>query len=94
MIHFFHHIGRGIAQPDPIAAAHHAPRSLGPSLAYLGARFGAALLFHVHNRRPGKFFGSARHPSVLASTPCARLQMSTGDFADVQKTFDGLSNDL
>ena len=44
------HIGCGIAQPDPIAAAHHAPRTLGPSLAHLGARFGAALLFRARNQ--------------------------------------------
>jgi len=54
-----HNIGCGIAQPDPIAAAHHAPRTLGPSLAHLGARFGAALLFRTRNRRPGKLGAEA-----------------------------------
>lgn len=73
-----HHLGGGIAQPDPVAAAHH-PSSPGRILpAHLGARFGAALLFRARNRRPGKFFGRECHLSVLASTPCAHHQMSTG----------------
>lgn len=59
-----HNIGRGIAQPDPVAAARH-PSHLGrPLPAHLGARFGAALLFRAHARRPGKFFGRVRYSSV------------------------------
>ena len=82
-MNLLHHFGRGISQPDPIAAAHHAPRTLGPSLAHLGARFGAAPFFRARNRRPAKFFGSARHPSVLLSNPCARPHESAGATQDV-----------
>ena len=74
------HLLGGIAQPDPIPAPHHAASlSVASSRGDFGALFGAAaFLPALARRRPGKFFGGERHLSILASTPCARLQMSTG----------------
>lgn len=88
------HLIGDIAQPDPIPAPHHAtPPSVASSRGDFGALFGAAaFLPALARRRPCKFFGGERHLSVLASTPCAHPQMSTGVVRRDGNTFHETGN--